>query len=85
MLPNLSEVFYQYQNLKQTMRATQILMIFLFVWFLYQAWDADPEGWLAPFATGSVGTVLLQIGVVIAILIGLNKWIVKKTMGEESS
>ena len=60
-----------------------ILMGFLFIWFLYQAWDADPEGWLAPFATGSVGTVLLQIGIVIIVLIGLNKWIVKKTMGED--
>lgn len=50
----------------------------LLVWLLYDAWSYDPEGWLAPFATYNVGTVLLQFAVVLAALLAANRWIVAR-------
>ena len=56
--------------------------IVLLVWWLYQAWSWDPEGWLNPFATANVGTVLAQFAIVLTILIAANGWIVKRSLPE---
>jgi hypothetical protein len=44
----------------------------LLVWWLYQAWSADPSSWLDPFGVSNVGTVLLQFGVVLGVLLLIN-------------
>ncbi|MGH7530549.1 MAG: sodium-dependent transporter [Gemmatimonadales bacterium] len=48
-------------------------------WWLYQARGWDPTGWLDPFGTESVGTILLQWGVVLAALILANGWMARRT------
>ena len=48
----------------------------LTVWLLYQAWRDDPQGWLVPFGADhvfSVGTVLVQLGIVAIVLFLCNK------------
>ena len=48
----------------------------LAIWLLYQAWRDDPVGWLRPFGPGavfSVGTVLLQVGILVVILAVCNR------------
>ena len=47
----------------------------LVVWWFYQvATTLDPEGWWNPFHTYSVGTAVFQWGLVIAVLLLLNRW-----------
>ena len=50
--------------------------VVLTVWLLYQAWREDPAGWLMPMGADhvfSVGTVLVQVGVVAMVLVLLNR------------
>ena len=54
----------------------------LLAWWLYQAHGWDPAGWLAPFGVSNVGTILLQWGVVLAVLIVANRWLVRRTHPE---
>jgi NSS family neurotransmitter:Na+ symporter len=54
--------------------------LFLLVWWLFQAWTWDPEGWLTPFAQENVGTVLFQFAVVFAVLLAANGWIARRSL-----
>ncbi|HWP37324.1 MAG TPA: sodium-dependent transporter [Gemmatimonadales bacterium] len=49
--------------------------IVLLGWWLYQARGWDPEGWLNPLAVENVGTILLQWGVLIVVLLAANRWL----------
>jgi NSS family neurotransmitter:Na+ symporter len=51
-------------------------------WWLYQARGWDPAGWLDPLRVESVGTILLQWGVVLAALILANRWLAGRTKFE---
>jgi NSS family neurotransmitter:Na+ symporter len=47
----------------------------LMIWWFYQAVAVyDPEGWWNPFHTYSLGTTVLQWGLLIALLILVNRW-----------
>jgi NSS family neurotransmitter:Na+ symporter len=50
----------------------------LLVWWLVQARSWDPAGWLDPLAVENVGTILVQWGVVLAVLILINRKLVGK-------
>ena len=57
----------------------------LAIWMLYQAWRDDPIGWLRPFGEGavfSVGTVLLQLGLLIVILAVCNRRLASTVSGD---
>ncbi len=47
----------------------------LLVWWLWEARGWDPEGWLNPFASSTVGTVLLQFAVALAGLWFFDRWL----------
>ena len=50
--------------------------VVLTIWLLYQAWQDDPGGWFMPFGADhvfSVGTVLFQVGIVVVVLLLLNR------------
>ena len=67
--------------------AVPIQAVFLLVWFLYQSWQDNPEGWLSPIDpenVANVGTVLTQFAVVLVALMLANRWIVRKTLGRDS-
>ena len=51
--------------------------ILLLLWLLIS--DGMSADWFNPFASSSMMTCVVQWGLVLAILIGLNNWIVKKT------
>ncbi|HEX9727801.1 MAG TPA: sodium-dependent transporter [Gemmatimonadales bacterium] len=55
--------------------------VVLLVWWLLQARGWDPEGWLAPFQKETVGTILLQWGVVLALLLLANGWLGRRSQG----
>lgn len=57
------------------------LAVILLTWWLYSSVSWDPEWW-NPFHAENVGTCLLQWGIVLALFIGLNKFIVKKTIND---
>ena len=50
----------------------------LIIWWFYQAFTWDPEGWLNPFKTFSVGTCLLQWGLLMFILLLFNRKLSQK-------
>ncbi len=51
----------------------------LLVWWLWQARGWDPEGWLDPLGAENVGTILVQWGIVLAVLIVANRWLAART------
>jgi len=53
----------------------------LLVWWMYQAKGWDPTGWLNPFGGDSVGTILMQFGIVLAILLLANRWLARRSAG----
>jgi NSS family neurotransmitter:Na+ symporter len=55
--------------------------VILLVWWLWQARGWNPTGWLAPFGEDSVGTILLQWGVVLVGLLLANRWLATHTHG----
>ncbi|GJQ20469.1 MAG: Na+-dependent transporter [Bacteroidia bacterium] len=50
-------------------------------WFFVAITEFDAEGWWNPFHTYSVGTCLLQWGVVMLIFIAANRFIIRRTFG----
>jgi NSS family neurotransmitter:Na+ symporter len=57
----------------------------LMVWWLWEAREWDPEGWLQPLRTDSVGTVLMQWGVALCALLLFNRWLTRsgRMIGQE--
>ena len=55
--------------------------VILLIWWLYQARQWNPEGWLAPFGEDNVGTVLAQFAIVFVVLIAANRWLATHTRG----
>lgn len=60
------------------MRLFPIFFTVITGWWLWQAVTWDPEGWMSPFKTFSVGTVLFQWAVLLAIVLALNNFFAKK-------
>lgn len=59
-------------------------VILLIGWWFYLAITSfDVDGWWNPFHTYSVGTCLLQWGIIMATFIILNRWMVRKIFGKE--
>ena len=58
--------------------------LILLGWWLWQARGWDPTGWLAPFKKETVGTILLQWGVVLVVLIAVNRWLARRSAGSGS-
>jgi NSS family neurotransmitter:Na+ symporter len=53
-------------------------LVAMLVWWFLDSYKTDPENWLNIFAKSSVGTVLFQWGVALAVFIVFNKLITKK-------
>jgi NSS family neurotransmitter:Na+ symporter len=58
--------------------AVPVQAVILVLWWLWQARGWDPEGWLDPLASASVGTVLAQWALVLVGLVLLNRWLVRR-------
>jgi NSS family neurotransmitter:Na+ symporter len=54
--------------------------VVLLGWWLWQARGWNPKGWLDPFKSDTVGTILLQWGVVLLVLLLFNRKIAEKSM-----
>lgn len=57
----------------------------LLAWWHYQARDWDPTGWLDPLGIENVGTILLQWGVVLVVLLAANRWLAARTRPQPPS
>jgi NSS family neurotransmitter:Na+ symporter len=57
-------------------------IVALIGWWFWAVILADPDGWWNPFHVESVGTYLFQWGTVLLVLLVLNRWIARKTLGE---
>jgi NSS family neurotransmitter:Na+ symporter len=55
-----------------------IQLVAMLVWWFWDYYKTNPENWLNIFAKDSVGTVLFQWGLAIAVFITFNKLITKK-------
>jgi neurotransmitter:Na+ symporter, NSS family len=55
--------------------------VILLIWWLYQARQWNPDGWLDPFGEDNVGTVLAQFVVVFVVLVAANRWLATHTHG----
>jgi NSS family neurotransmitter:Na+ symporter len=54
-----------------------VASVLLLVWWLIN--DGANSEWFNPFAQSSIMTCVLQWGIVIAVFLIINKWIVRKT------
>jgi NSS family neurotransmitter:Na+ symporter len=59
--------------------------VILMIWWLWEARGWDPEHWLDPFRSASVGTVLVQWIVVLVALLVLNRWLGRRVGEEQTS
>ncbi len=60
-----------------------IQVVVLIGWWFYLAIsDFDREAWWNPFSTYSVGTCLVQWGVIMLLFVIFNRWMVKRTLSE---
>ncbi len=50
----------------------------LILWWLYEARGWDPQGWLNPWASANVGTVLAQLGAAMVALLLMNRWLARR-------
>jgi len=65
-------------------RLVVVESVVLMVWMLLQS---RGEGWRAtwtPFSTYNIGTVLVQWAVILAVLLGLNRFLVRRSLGGEA-
>lgn len=53
--------------------------VVLLGWWLYQAHGWDPKGWLDPFGVENVGTIFLQWGVLLFVVLAANRWLAART------
>ena len=59
------------------------LAVLLLGWWLYQAASVySPDRWFDPFDPFSVMTCLAQWGIALAVLILLNRWLVRRSLGD---
>jgi len=59
------------------------LAVVLLGWWLCQSASVySPDRWFDPFDPFSVMTCLVQWGIVLAVFIGLNRWMVRRTLGD---
>jgi neurotransmitter:Na+ symporter, NSS family len=56
-------------------------VVILIVWWLYSATQWDSSGWWNPLGAETLGTCILQWGVIILVFIALNKLLIRKTFG----
>ncbi|MDH5406602.1 MAG: sodium-dependent transporter [Candidatus Aminicenantes bacterium] len=54
--------------------------VVLLIWWFSQAIRGNPTTWWKPFEVNSVGTCLLQWGLILSIFIIFNRWIAKATL-----
>jgi len=54
--------------------------VVLMIWWLWEARGWDPEGWLNPLATDSVGTVLVQWAIALIALLLLNRTLARRSL-----
>ncbi|MFQ5526898.1 MAG: sodium-dependent transporter [Thermoanaerobaculia bacterium] len=59
--------------------------VVLTVWWLWEARGWDPEGWLDPFGSATVGTVLVQFAIALVGLILLDRWLVARRLESRES
>lgn len=59
--------------------------VILMVWWLWEARGWDPEGWLDPFGSATVGTVLLQFAVALVGLWLFDRWLRNRRRGLEQA
>ncbi len=55
-----------------------VQIIVMLVWWFWDSYQGDPENWLDIFSRGSVGTVLFQWAVALAVFILFNKLITRR-------
>jgi neurotransmitter:Na+ symporter, NSS family len=54
-------------------------VVILIVWWLYSATLWDPQGWWNPFGAETLGTCILQWGIIILGFIGINSFLMRRT------
>lgn len=55
-----------------------VQLVAMLIWWFWASYQGDPENWLDIFSRSSVGTVLFQWGIALAVFILFNKIITKK-------
>jgi neurotransmitter:Na+ symporter, NSS family len=54
-------------------------VVILIVWWLYSATQWDPQGWWNPFGAETLGTCILQWGIIILGFMGINSFLMRRT------
>ncbi|HKL49979.1 MAG TPA: hypothetical protein VJ908_02330, partial [Wenzhouxiangellaceae bacterium] len=58
-----------------TIRAIPVVFLVLFGWWIYQSVRDNPETWWNPMVTYSTGTMILQWGIVLVLVLALNRFL----------
>lgn len=62
-----------------------VMFAVIFGWWVYQSSTWYPDNWMAPFEVFSVGTILLQFGILLIIVLITNNLLVKKIIPSPGS
>jgi len=62
-----------------------VMFAVIFGWWVYQSITWYPDNWMAPFEVFSVGTILLQFGILLIIALLTNNLLVKKIIPSPGS
>lgn len=62
-----------------------LMFALIFGWWVYQSITWYPENWLAPFEVFSVGTILLQFGILLILVLLFNNTMARKVMASPGS
>jgi len=58
-----------------TIRAIPVVFLVLFGWWIYQSVRDNPDTWWNPMVTYSTGTMILQWGIVLVLVLALNRFL----------
>lgn len=61
-----------------------VQVILMLGWWLWASTQWDPEGWWNPLHPESLGTCVLQWGVMILLFVATNKWMVARTLKRDT-
>jgi NSS family neurotransmitter:Na+ symporter len=64
------------------MRLVAVEAVVLAVWWLWSARGADFVATWTPFSAYNIGSVLIQFGIVLVLLLALNRWLASTTDGD---
>jgi NSS family neurotransmitter:Na+ symporter len=60
------------------LRSIPVIFLVLFGWWIYQSVKDNPQSWWNPVETFSTGTMFVQWGLVLVLVLALNRFLARR-------